>query len=118
MVETMKPSMDLKYNLAWSFGPFLQYVPQRLGSSAALDAAAQVIIAAHSSRCASRRRVSPDVLVQYSRALVQLRLALGDIVTAQSLETLCAITLLLICQVGSAHDNSRLQVNDPSLRRS
>lgn len=114
----MKPSMDLKYNLSWSFGPFLQYVPQRLGSSAALDAAAKVIIAAHSSRCASRRRVSPDVLVQYSRALVQLRLALGDIVTAHSLETLCAIMLLLICQVGPAYNASMLEVNDLSLRRS
>jgi hypothetical protein len=91
--------MDLKFNLAWSF-PVLEQVPQRLGRSAALDAAAKVVVAAHRSHCISRRRVSPNVLVEYSRALTQLRLALHDIVTAQSIETLCAITLLLVSQVG------------------
>jgi hypothetical protein len=91
--------MDLKFNLAWSF-PVLEQVPQRLGRSAALDAAAKVVVAAHRSHCISRRRASPNVLVQYSRALTQLRLALHDIVTAQSIETLCAITLLLVSQVG------------------
>ena len=96
--------MELKFNLAWSFGPFLEHVPQRLGKSAALDAAAKVIVAAHSSHCASRRRVTPNILVDYSRALTQLRLALDDVVTAQSPETLCAIMLLLICQVGIARD--------------
>ena len=92
--------MDLRFNLAWSF-PFLEQLPQRLGRSAALDAAAKAVVAAHSSHCVSRRQVSPNVLVEYSRALTQLRLALGNTMTAQSLETLCAIKLLLICQVGS-----------------
>lgn len=106
MIETMNPSINLRFNLAWSFGPFLEYVPQRLGGSAALDAAAKVIIAAHSSRCIGRRRVLPDVLVHYSRALEQLRLALDNVATAQAPETLCAIMLLLICQVGSTHKRS------------
>jgi hypothetical protein len=101
MIQTIDPSMDLRYNLAWSF-PVLEHVPQRLGRSAALDAAARVVIAAHCSHCISRRRVSPDLLVDYARALTQLRLALDDIVTAQSLETLCAIKLLLVSQVGLA----------------
>jgi hypothetical protein len=101
MIQTMNPSMDLKYNLAWSF-PVLEYVPQRLGRNAALDAAARVVVAAHCSHCISRRRVSPNVLVDYARALTQLRLALDDIVTAQSLETLCAIKLILVSQVGLA----------------
>jgi hypothetical protein len=103
MIQTMNPIMDLKFNLAWAFGPFLELVPQRLGRNAALDAAAKAIVAAHASYCASRRRVSPNALVEYSRALTQLRLALNDTVTAQSLETLCAIKLLLICQVGFTH---------------
>jgi hypothetical protein len=97
----MNPSMDLKYNLAWSF-PVLEHVPKRLGRSTVLDAAAKVVVAAHCSHCISRRRVSPNVLVEYSRALTQLRLALDDIVTAQSLGTLCAIKLLLVSQVGLA----------------
>jgi hypothetical protein len=101
MIETMNPAMDLRYNLAWSF-PVLEYVPQRLGRNAALDAAAKVVVAAHCSHCISRRRVPPNVLVEYSRALTQLRLALDDTVTAQSLETLCAIKLLLVSQVGLA----------------
>lgn len=103
MVQTMNPIMDLKFNLAWAFGPFLELVPQRLGRSAALDTAAKAIVAAHASYCASRHRVSPNTLVDYSRALKQLRLALNEVVTAQSLETLCAVKLLLICQVGFAH---------------
>jgi hypothetical protein len=103
MIQTMNPAMDLKFNLAWAFGPFLELLPQRLGRSAALDAAANATIAAHSSYCSSRHLVSPNTLVVYSRALTQLRLDLNEVVTAQSLETLCAVKLLLICQVGFAH---------------
>jgi hypothetical protein len=102
MIQTMNPATDLKFDLAWSFGPFLELVPQRLGRNAALDAAAKAIIAAHSSYCFSSHRASPNVLLDYSRALSHLRFALNEIVTAQSLETLCAIKLLLICQVGFA----------------
>ena len=103
MIQTMTPLVDLKYNLAWAFGPFLEHVPQRLGRSSALDAAAKAVVAAHSSHCISRRQVSPNALVGYSRALAHLRLAVKDIVTAQTPETLCAIQLLLICQVSSAN---------------
>lgn len=99
MIDTMKPSTDLRYNLAWSFGPFLEHVPQRLGTNTALDAAVQVIIAAHANHCAHRKNL-PDVLVKYSRALTQLRLSLDDALIAQSPETLCAVMLLLLCQVG------------------
>jgi hypothetical protein len=102
IIQTIKPSVDLKYNLAWSF-PLVEYVPQRLGRSAALDAAAKVVVAAHSSHCINRHRASPSALVEYSRALKQLVLTLDNASTAQSLETLCAINLLLISQVGSAN---------------
>jgi hypothetical protein len=102
IIQTMNPSVDLKYNLAWSF-PLVGHVPQRLGRSAALDAAAKVVVAAHSNHCIGRNRVSLGALVEYSRALKQLVLALDDVSTAQSLETLCAINLLLISQVGSAN---------------
>ena len=102
MIQTMTPLVDLRYNLAWAFGPFLEHVPQRLGRSSALDAAAKAVVAAHSSHCISRRQVSPNVLIDYSRALAHLRLAVNDITTAQSAETLCAIQLLLVCQVSSA----------------
>jgi hypothetical protein len=98
----MSPSVDLKYNLAWSF-PLVGYVPQRLGRSGALDAAAKVVVEAHSNHCIGRHRVSPGALVEYSRALKHLMLALDNASTAQSLETLCAINLLLISQVGSAN---------------
>ncbi|KAI4793286.1 hypothetical protein E4T44_12688, partial [Aureobasidium sp. EXF-8845] len=97
MVQTMDPSVDLKYNLAWSF-PLIEYVPPRLGRSAALDAAARVVVASHSSHCISRHVASPSILSEYSRALKYLVLALDDTSTAQSLETLCAINLLLISQ--------------------
>ncbi|KAH0287106.1 hypothetical protein M436DRAFT_62077 [Aureobasidium namibiae CBS 147.97] len=103
--KTMTPLVDLKYNLAWAFGPFLEHVPQRLGRSSALDAAAKAVVAAHSSHCISRRQVSPNALVDYSRALAHLRLAVNDIVTAQTPEILCAIQLLLICQALIGSEN-------------
>jgi hypothetical protein len=97
-IGTIKWSTSLKYNLAWAYGLFLEDVPQRLGINKALDASAAALLSAHSSFC-SHRRVGIEGLTKYSHALMILRECLDDPVTACASETLCAVMLLLICQV-------------------
>jgi hypothetical protein len=99
-VYTMKASTDLKYNLSWAYGGFLEDVPRRLGTNEALDTSADALVTAHSSFCA-HRTVSVAALTKYSRALNMLRIYLDDPVKACTSDTLCAVALLLICQVST-----------------
>lgn len=97
-IETMKPTTDLRYNLAWSFGGFLVDIPRRLGVNEALDSAVQVLVDSHQDFCAGLG-VTSRVLVGYSRALRMLRSYLNDPVKARTSETLCSVMVLLMCQV-------------------
>ena len=94
-ISTLEIS-DLRYAVSY-YGAFLKYVPQRLGINQALDAS--VLALAGASSCIRTRQNSTQVLVQYGDALKALRLCLSDPVKAQSPETLCAIYLVMICQV-------------------
>lgn len=96
--QGIKRSTDLRYNLWWSFGSFLEDVPRRLGANEALDRAADAVATAHASFCAGRVG-SVDALTKYSRALRTLRVYLEDGVHAQSSNTLCAVMILLVCQI-------------------
>ncbi|EFE43792.1 hypothetical protein TRV_01470 [Trichophyton verrucosum HKI 0517] len=96
-IETMKPTTDLRYNLAWSFGGFLVDIPRRLGVNEALDSAVQVLVDSHQDFCAGLG-VTSRVLVGYSRALRMLRSYLNDPVKARTSETLCSVMVLLMCQ--------------------
>lgn len=94
-ISTLEIS-DLRYSVSY-YGAFLKYVPQRLGTNQALDAAVQALASASSWL---RTRENPtQVLVQYGNALKALRLSLRDPIRAESPETLCAIYLVMICQV-------------------
>jgi hypothetical protein len=93
----MKLTTDLKYNLAWTYGDYLEEIPRRLGKNDALDAATDALVSAHSSFCVDRT-ISIQALKMYSRALNTLVLYLDDPIKAQSPETLCAVSLLLTCQ--------------------
>lgn len=97
-VSTIRLTTDLKYNLAWSYGGYLEEVPQRLGSNEALDAAADAVVSAHLSFCA-HRVTSVNALNKYSRALRKLRICLDDPTESCTANTLCAVALLLVCQV-------------------
>ncbi|KAF3480357.1 uncharacterized protein GIQ15_05704 [Arthroderma uncinatum] len=96
-IETMKPTTDLRYNLAWSFGGFLVDIPQRLGINEALDSSVQALVDSHTSFCAGKG-VTPEALMSYSRALRVLRSYLDDPVRARASETLCSVMVLLMCQ--------------------
>jgi hypothetical protein len=87
---------DLRYDLT-CYGPFLKDIPKRLGSNDALDASVNVLTSAFSSLYT--RQQSLQTLSRYVNALKALRICLSDPSQAWTANTLCAIYLLLICQV-------------------
>ena len=89
---------DLRYDLS-CYGPFLQEIPQRLGSNIALDASVNVLSSAFSSLYTHQR--SLKTLSKYVDALKALRICLDDPSQTWTANTLCAVYLLLICQVGT-----------------
>lgn len=92
------PTTDCKFNLMWTYGGFLQKVPQRLGCNTALDVAAQALVASHRD-FSLRRPVTPGCLAKYSDAIQALTRSINDPATSYALETVCAVILLTMCQV-------------------
>ncbi|KAL9012364.1 MAG: hypothetical protein Q9173_002867 [Seirophora scorigena] len=98
-IHRISQDVDIKFQLTWNFGGFLAAIPRRLGTSAALDAATDVLVAAHTGYCGGGITVDPSVLTKYSQALSVLRQDLNDVVKARSSECLCAALVLAIAQV-------------------
>lgn len=96
-VGAIKRSTDLRYNMWWSSGIFLEDVPRRLGSNEALDRAVDAVTTAHAGFC-TRQPVSTEALAKYSYALKTLRVYLDDPLQASASSTLCAVMILLVCQ--------------------
>lgn len=97
-IATIKRTTDLRYNLWWSFGLWLEDVPKRLGTNEALDRAVDTLTTAHSN-FSCNRGPSVEALAKHSRALRTLSVYLDDKVHAQSSSTLSAVMVLLICQL-------------------
>ncbi|KAJ5548181.1 transcriptional regulator family: Fungal Specific TF [Penicillium frequentans] len=103
-IKTIKPSTDLRYNLWWTFGMYLEDIPRRLGTNEALDRSIEALTAAHAGFCGvNRQGATVEALTSYSQALKILRIYLDDRVHAQSSNTLCAVMILLICQLFLGH---------------
>ena len=100
LVQAIRPSTSERWNLVWSFGSFLEYLPQRLGRNEALDFSVSAISLAHSDFC-NYRKASPLALNKYSQALAKLRACLNVPEIACTSDTLCAVMLLLMTQVRS-----------------
>jgi hypothetical protein len=86
------------------FGPFIQEVPSRIGHNAALDAAAAVLVNAHTSlvnKKSSTEIVSPHL---YLRAIKILQTYLEDPQQGMSANTLCASVLLSLVEVSAFLD--------------
>lgn len=96
-VSTISVSTDLRFNLAWWYGIFLEDIPKRLGINKALDASVMALTETHLDFC-SRRPPTPKALLRYSIALRTLRFYLDEPANACTTETLCAVMVLLICQ--------------------
>jgi hypothetical protein len=77
---------------------FFEDVPRRLGSNEALDRSVDAVTSAHASFCA-HRAVSVEALTKYSLALRTLRVYLDDPAQACASSTLCAVMILLVCQI-------------------
>lgn len=103
-VKTIKRSTDLRYNLWWSFGSYLEDVPCRLGTNEALDRAVDALTTLHMDFCTGRP-VSVEALSKYAQALRMMRVYLDDKVHAQSSNTLCAVMVLLVCQMFMGQTN-------------
>ncbi|KAF1817388.1 hypothetical protein P152DRAFT_463556 [Eremomyces bilateralis CBS 781.70] len=78
------------------YGEFLKDIPRRLGTNAALDASVHTFSVAFPQVYSHKK--SPDVVESYSRALAALRTSLDRPSEASSINTLCAIYLMIICQ--------------------
>jgi len=88
---------DVRFELG-IYGPFLAEIPRRLGKSEALDASVRALTTAYPS--VHSHQFTSDMYKSYGEALRHLRTALGDSSTATSVDTLCAVYLVMICQVG------------------
>lgn len=97
-IATIKRSTDLRYNLWWSFGLWLEDVPRRLGTNEALDRAVDALTTAHSNFSCGRPP-SVEALSKNSSALRTLSVYLDDRDHAQSSSTLSAVMILLMCQL-------------------
>lgn len=87
---------DVRYDFT-CYGAFLEQIPKRLGRNPALDASVQAFTTC--STCVYTRGASVAGLRSYIHALKTLRVALGNPAIAESPDTLCAIYLIMVCQV-------------------
>jgi hypothetical protein len=89
---------DARYDLG-VYGAFMQDIPRRLGTNAALDASVRATTSVFRSvRC---RTQTVESLEDYGKALVVLGTTLNDPVEANTANTLCAMYLMMVCQVRS-----------------
>jgi hypothetical protein len=87
---------DTRFNLG-IYGKFVDQIPHRLGINKALDAAATAFTAA--LPYVYTHEYSADMFSSYAGALKATRVSLSNPEEAQTPETLCAIYLLMVCQV-------------------
>ena len=99
LASTINLSVDERFNLVGTYGPFLEYLPSRLGLNKALDAAVAVLVEVHSVLCTRSGIVPVTAISKHSDALQQLRLALDNPERARATETLAAAMILCICEV-------------------
>ena len=87
---------NVAYDLSM-WGTFLSDVPCRLGHNKALDASAKALIGCYDGFRADA--ISMDAIEDYSEALAVLRISLSNEQEATCMNTICAVYLLVICQV-------------------
>ncbi|KAK8071662.1 hypothetical protein PG996_005010 [Apiospora saccharicola] len=95
-VYTIAPT-TVRANLVQTYGPFLEMVPSRLGTNAALDNSTRAVVCAHQDVCRGRP-ATEESLAHYSLAIRTLSLCLNSLDTARSTETVCAVIMLIMCE--------------------
>jgi hypothetical protein len=89
---------DIRYDVTW-YGPFLETITSRIGSSCALDAAIAAVTGA--VKALRTRQGMPDAIGKYVKGWKALRTSLSDPEQTKSIHTVVAIYLMMICQVSS-----------------
>lgn len=79
------------------YGAFFDEIPKRLGYNVALDQAANALATSFPTLHTQQR--SGTALNSYSAALTAMRACLQDPLAVRDIHTLCAVYMLLICQV-------------------
>ena len=92
-LEVLDPRFDLTV-----YGGFFRLIPQRLGNNKALDTAVEAVTTTL-PMVQSRHQQSPQSYGKYTAALKALRVCLGDPANALSVDTMCALYLIVVCQV-------------------
>ncbi|KAL4789489.1 hypothetical protein BDV19DRAFT_374099 [Aspergillus venezuelensis] len=95
---------DIRYDVTW-YGPFLENLPRRIGSSPALDAAIGAVTSA--VKTLRTHQNHQDAMGKYVNGWKALRTCLSDPEQTKSIHTVCAIYLMMICQswVGRPDDH-------------
>jgi hypothetical protein len=88
---------DIRYDVTWMYGPFMREIPKRLGVNAALDASADALASAFTDL--RTQKTTLLTLEKYGVALKAARRCLESPVESQTAETMCAIGMVMICQV-------------------
>ncbi|KAK8123050.1 hypothetical protein PG984_011720 [Apiospora sp. TS-2023a] len=96
-VYTIAPTTT-RANLVQTYGPFLEMVPSRLGTNAALDNSTRAVVCAHQNVCRGRP-ATEEALAHYSLAIRTLSLCLNSFDSVRSTETVCAVIMLIMCEV-------------------
>lgn len=87
---------DPRYDLS-TYGDFLKDIPRRLGHHRVLDASTHALVSTFP--VVRSRQMSTEGLKAYVESLNALRVCLNDPTQAHSAHILCAVYLLMICQV-------------------
>jgi hypothetical protein len=97
LLKTISLETEYRFSLLHSYGPFLRHLPQRLGTSEALDSASRALVLSHHDIC-SHQGVSVNATIAYNTAIQKLRIGLDDPIKATSVQSLGAAALLVICR--------------------
>ncbi len=89
---------DARYDLG-VYGAFMNDIPRRLGTNAALDASVRATTSVF--QAVQRRTQTVESLEDYGKALAVLGNTLNNPAEAHTANTLCAMYLMMVCQVGS-----------------
>ncbi|KAI5458986.1 hypothetical protein BGZ63DRAFT_269631 [Mariannaea sp. PMI_226] len=88
---------DLRFDI-FTYGTFLRYIPQRIGTNEALDAATDLFSSSLSTLYSKSPTQGVEVYSKYGAALKAVRDSLNDPTRGQTTETMCAIYMIMVAQ--------------------
>ena len=95
-LQVLDPRFDLSV-----YGGFIHEIPRRLGRKEALDAAVDSLMT--TLPLLHTHQQTAESFNKYAKALNALRVCLSDPVKVSSVDTMCALYMIVVCQVGFTH---------------